>query len=193
MSNISSATTSVQNILDEYGLADTTAPSGSELDRDTFMNLLVTQMQYQDPLQPTSNEEFLAQMAQFSSLEQMENLNTSFAMQQGYDLVGKDVIGSTFNASTGSTNYVTGTVEAITLRNGEVFLSIDGSELSVNDVEMVLNNTSTTDDLAAAIDQINANLATMNEKLQAIQMATEQTAAEQSTSSVETSQDTTAL
>lgn len=46
-----------------------------ELGRDSFMSLLVSQLKNQDPLAPTSNDEMLAQLAQFSSLEQLEELN----------------------------------------------------------------------------------------------------------------------
>ena len=46
-----------------------------ELDRDAFMRLLVTQLEHQDPLEPVQNEEFVAQLATFSSLEQLESLN----------------------------------------------------------------------------------------------------------------------
>ncbi|MCA9754487.1 MAG: flagellar hook assembly protein FlgD [Candidatus Eisenbacteria bacterium] len=48
------------------------------LGKDTFLQLLITQMRYQDPLSPMENEAFLAQLAQFSSLEQMQQLNESF-------------------------------------------------------------------------------------------------------------------
>lgn len=45
------------------------------LGRDAFLNLLVTQMQHQDPTQPQADGEFLAQLAQFSTLEQMQKMN----------------------------------------------------------------------------------------------------------------------
>ena len=47
----------------------------NSLDKDAFLNLLVTQLRYQNPLQPMEDKEFIAQMAQFSSLEQAQNTN----------------------------------------------------------------------------------------------------------------------
>ena len=52
------------------------------LGKDAFLNLLVTQLKNQDPLNPMDDREFIAQMAQFSSLEQMQNLNTTLATSQ---------------------------------------------------------------------------------------------------------------
>jgi flagellar basal-body rod modification protein FlgD len=54
-----------------------TGTSGSALGKDSFLQLLVTQMQNQNPLSPQDNTAFVAQLAQFSSLESMQNLNTS--------------------------------------------------------------------------------------------------------------------
>ncbi len=73
-----------------------------EMGKDTFMNLLITQMTYQDPLEPMDNSEFLSQMAQFSSLEQMQNIATGMELltlsqtastnSQMVNLIGKRVM-----------------------------------------------------------------------------------------------------
>ena len=73
MSAITSAITQTNN---EFNQA-LSQQKGSTLDKDSFMLLLVTQFKYQDPLNPMDDKEFISQMAQFSSLEQMMNLNTS--------------------------------------------------------------------------------------------------------------------
>jgi flagellar basal-body rod modification protein FlgD len=53
-----------------------TKPEPDPLGRDTFMKLLLTQLQHQDPTSPQADGEFLAQLAQFSSLEQLQQMNT---------------------------------------------------------------------------------------------------------------------
>lgn len=54
------------------------------LDKDDFMNLLITQLQNQDPLNPTDSTEFTAQLAQFSSLEQLSNVNQNIQTLHRY-------------------------------------------------------------------------------------------------------------
>ena len=54
-----------------------------ELNRDAFLQLLVLQMQHQDPMDPVENDEMIAQLAQFSSLEQMENMNEEMGFLSG--------------------------------------------------------------------------------------------------------------
>ena len=72
-----------------------------EMDRDAFLNLLITQLQNQDPLNPTDSTEFTAQLAQFSSLEQLGNVNDNLKQLQNFQasinnsqavsLIGKEI------------------------------------------------------------------------------------------------------
>jgi len=103
-----------------------------------FMNLLVTQLKNQNPLEPMDNQDMSAQLAQFSQLEQLEEMNGSFSevlesMQRGYasSLIGKDV---SFNAelSDGSLESASGAVE-------EVVMDVDsGIELVIGDQHISL-------------------------------------------------------
>ena len=59
--------------------------SQTQLGKDDFLRLLTVQLQYQDPLEPLKNTEFIAQMAQFSSLEQLQNMNQSLGQNLGVE------------------------------------------------------------------------------------------------------------
>jgi flagellar basal-body rod modification protein FlgD len=63
--------------LDNAGKQKIFDNSSKALGKQDFLNLLVTQLRFQDPMQPTENTEFVAQLAQFSSLEGTQNINTS--------------------------------------------------------------------------------------------------------------------
>ncbi|MBQ7738759.1 MAG: flagellar hook assembly protein FlgD [Desulfovibrionaceae bacterium] len=75
MSSVSAALTQTSKEFASALSAQTS--TGNNMDKEDFLLLLVTQFQYQDPLNPMEDQEFVAQMAQFSSLEQLMNLNTS--------------------------------------------------------------------------------------------------------------------
>lgn len=77
MADVTSTTTS-QQILDQYKLAeDKKDTSGSNLGKDEFLKLMIAQLKNQDPLQPQENGEFVAQLAQFSQVEGLDNLNNT--------------------------------------------------------------------------------------------------------------------
>lgn len=64
---------------DAYSASQPKNTIKNEMDKDAFLNLLVTQLRYQDPLEPQDNSEFVAEMAQFSTLEQMNNMSDTLA------------------------------------------------------------------------------------------------------------------
>lgn len=124
--------------LDElgYGSTDTsnkTKTPGGELGKDAFLQLLVCQMKNQDPLEPEKDTNFIAQLAQFSSLEQMQNLNETAMNSQAFSLVGKYVTLNT-TSTNGSVNEVTGVVDYITMKNGEANLSVNGQLYPISDL-----------------------------------------------------------
>ncbi|HWR24239.1 MAG TPA: flagellar hook capping FlgD N-terminal domain-containing protein [Feifaniaceae bacterium] len=98
----------------------------SVLDKDAFMKLLIEQMANQDPLSPSTDTEFIAQLAQFSMLEQIESLNDTMTMGQAYNMVGKSVtIG--IAEDTGEATFITGTVEKVFRSGGIDYVVVGGT------------------------------------------------------------------
>ncbi|WP_064505470.1 flagellar hook capping FlgD N-terminal domain-containing protein [Defluviitalea phaphyphila] len=122
----------------QYTQETTTAEN--ELDKNAFLNLLVTQLKYQDPLNPTDDKEFLAQMAQFSSLEQMQNLNRNFEATKAFSLLGKDIQATITNDLTSEVETIQGKVDFVKIKNGNVYLVVDNKEISIDDVEVVTDS-----------------------------------------------------
>jgi len=109
------------------------------LDKDAFMQLLVTQMKYQDPLQPTSNTEYISQLANFSELEEMQNINTGMEMQRASGLVGQYVFMRTTD-SNGHTTYPEGQVDYVVYQNGKTYLSINETLYDIADLDTVADS-----------------------------------------------------
>jgi len=107
---------SVDNVLANIATTNTStsttssAAAGGTLGKDSFMQLLVTQLQYQDPLNPMDNTEFTAQLAQFSQLEAMENMNETMeamaVLQSSLNNIqALSFIGKTVNATGNTIEY----------------------------------------------------------------------------------------
>lgn len=112
--------------------------SGSELDKDAFLKLLVTQMQYQDPLNPGDSTEYMAQLAQYSSLEATMNISETLEKGNALNLVGEYVIMNTTD-SKGELAQISGLVEYATVKNGEVLLSINDTYYPADALDSVVD------------------------------------------------------
>lgn len=112
--------------------------TANDMDKDAFLQLLVAQMKYQDPLEPTSNTEYISQYAQFTQVEQMQNMSASMDLQRASALVGKEVYIKT-TSSSGQTDYVQGKVDYVVYENGKAYLSIDESLYSLEDLDTIVD------------------------------------------------------
>lgn len=110
--------------------------ASNTLDKDAFLQLLVAQMKYQDPLEPTSNTEYISQLATFSSLEEMQNLNSAMTLQRASQLVGQYVFMKVTD-SNGKTTYPEGSVDYVVYENNKAFLSINDTLYSIDDLKTV--------------------------------------------------------
>ncbi|MCA8980853.1 MAG: hypothetical protein H6831_11795 [Planctomycetes bacterium] len=149
------AVNGASNTTQQYSASSLTPASSESLGKDAFMQLLVSQMRNQDPLSPTSNEDFIAQLAQFSSLEQMEELNgnilglavlqqSNALMAQLTDsaaLIGKEV--QYIDPTSG--DELTGNVTSVKIEDGLAVLNIDGEDVPLGNVtEITGSGTNTT-------------------------------------------------
>ncbi len=130
--------------------APATADASNGLGKDAFMRLLVDQIKNQDPLSPSDNTQYLAQLAQFSSLEQMQSLNDNIVglavLQQNNALMSQltqssSLIGQTVNYMDPSTNQpATGTVTSVKIQDNVALLSIGGQDVPLANVTEVLGH-----------------------------------------------------
>lgn len=110
--------------------------AGGNLDKDAFLQLLVAQMKYQDPLEPTSNTEYISQLATFSELEEMQNVSASMDMSRANALVGQYVFMNVTD-STGKTSYPEGQVDYVVYQGGKIYLSVNEKLYDIDDLDTV--------------------------------------------------------
>lgn len=103
------------------------------LGKDAFLQLLVAQMKYQDPLNPSSDTEWISQMAQFSSLEQMQNMNTTITNSQAFSMMGQTV------EITADDKKIEGVVDYVTVSDGKAYVSVNGQKYEAEKVTSVLS------------------------------------------------------
>lgn len=132
--------TTVNNVTGTTGSTTTTASSTSTLGKDEFLKLLVAQMQNQDPLNPMEDTEFIAQMAQFSSLEQSMNLAKTMATMQATGMIGAEVYWTDDQGV-----LYAGVVQSVSIINGEPKLQINDSAVDLSKLTQHENYNKPTD------------------------------------------------
>jgi flagellar basal-body rod modification protein FlgD len=124
----------VENTTTTSRTSDST--SGNTYDKEMFLQLLVAEMQYQDPLEPTSNTEYVSELASFSQIEAVQAVQDKMTTLEANSLVGKYVILNTTDAS-GNQTYVSGKVDYVMTDGDDMYLSVNDSLYSIDDLDSV--------------------------------------------------------
>jgi len=129
-----SYTKTVDEIINETAAKAKERNTTGELGKNDFLNLLVTQLQYQDPLNPMDDKEFIAQIAQFSSLEQMQNLNTTMTSMKAFSMLGNYVVAQVTDSASGELKLVEGNVTNVKTSSGKTYVVVNGEDIPVENV-----------------------------------------------------------
>lgn len=116
----------------------------TSLGKDDFLNILVTQLKNQDPTQPLQDREFIAQMAQFSSVEQLMNMANEMKMLRqsigiASDLIDKEISWTVTDSQTSVDTTKTGVVDSIIMKDGKQFAQVGGESISLDKISGIRN------------------------------------------------------
>jgi flagellar basal-body rod modification protein FlgD len=116
---------------------------GNSLGKDDFLKILITQLKYQDPSQPLQDKEFIAQMAQFTSVEQLSNMANEMKLLRQSLGITSDLIGKTVSwqgkDSAGNSVEKTGKVDSFTFKDGNQFINVNGETITVSQLTKIAN------------------------------------------------------
>lgn len=113
----------------------------NNLGKDDFLKILVAQMGNQNPMEPTNDTEFIAQLAQFSALEQMQSLNSAFMQSQAYSLIGKTVYVARPAEDGSGDEVICGRVDGVVRQDGIDYLMVGDDLYAVSEVTGVVDDT----------------------------------------------------
>ncbi|QJW94380.1 Flagellar basal-body rod modification protein FlgD [Frigoriglobus tundricola] len=118
-------------------VSSTSNTGSAQLSTNQFLQLLVAQLQNQDPLNPVNPQDFVTQLATLNSVEGLNSLNTSFSqMLQLQQLTqGASLIGKTVNYTPTNGSPTTGTVSAVTAQNGQFVLTVGSNQVTLSQIQ----------------------------------------------------------
>lgn len=134
----SNPVTTIQNSMNVNQTSNAQQSSNTTLGKDAFLKILVTQLKNQDPTKPMSDQQFIAQMAQFSSVEQLTNMSASISklsemLGANTSIIGKEVFWSQADSS-GTSHVYSGTVDSISFDSGKQVLGVNGQSVTMGQV-----------------------------------------------------------
>lgn len=142
--NVTSSTSAEKSTSAYTGMIDTSIPTANRtakkvLGQEDFLKLLAVQFQTQDPMKPMEDTAFIAQMAQFTSLEQSSAMNTSIThLRNSQDIVAANsYIGHQLTFDLGKDKTATGIVEGVEITDGVPRLIVGDTTYSMDSVLLV--------------------------------------------------------
>ena len=144
MSSISAITNSPSTAISTIGA--TTATAKNTLTTQDFLQLLSTELQNQDPLQPMDDTAYLAQMAQFTSLQQVSTLSTTMSQMSSnqQNLAASSYLGQMVTMNTGNNSTVSGLVTGVDLSGTTPHLQVNGTSYPLTSLLSVSSASSST-------------------------------------------------
>ncbi|WNR46649.1 flagellar hook assembly protein FlgD [Paenibacillus roseipurpureus] len=133
----------VSDLINTGTSSKTKEKDNNTLGKDDFLKILITQLQNQDPTQPLQDKEFIAQMAQFTSVEQLTNMSNEMKLMRqslGFvsGLIGKSITWTGTDSSGVSSDH-TGVVDSITFKDGNQYANVNGVEIALDKLKKIEN------------------------------------------------------
>jgi flagellar basal-body rod modification protein FlgD len=155
-----------------YGLS-TQGKQIGQLGKDDFLRLLVAQLQNQDPMNPMDDTQFVAQMAQFTTLESMQEMESQMALLLQVEQLGQanGLMGKQVEAySDGAGGTIKGIVDSVKMVDGSAVLSVGGTTVNLQDIVSVVDGENTQLAQASSLigKQVEAKVASTGETVQGI-------------------------
>jgi flagellar basal-body rod modification protein FlgD len=111
--------------------------SNQVVDTTMFLKLMVAQLKYQDPLEPQKDTAFVTQMAQMTTLQEIQSMNATLKNSQAYDMVGKEIYAEVLDTLTGETTAYFGLVDSVVIKDGIPYVVVGNQAINVSDVIQV--------------------------------------------------------